>query len=191
MGSEARRKESASIADALRPFREIKRMTAPATLEGGDVMQIGKTLYAGLSTRSNREGSAQLAQHVEPFGYNVVSVAVTGCLHLKTAACPLDDDTLLANREWIDTSGLRHFKILDVPPEEPCAANVLRIGETVLIPSSFPKTRALLERAGFNVSAIDISELQKAEAGMTCSSIIFDAAPPADTATPPPDPAAQ
>ncbi len=115
MGSEARRKESASIADALRPFREIKRMTAPATLEGGDVMQIGKTLYAGLSTRSNREGSAQLAQHVEPFGYNVVSVAVTGCLHLKTAACPLDDDTLLANREWVDTRQFHNFKIRRCP----------------------------------------------------------------------------
>lgn len=174
MGSEVRRQEAASIADALSAFRNLKWMSAPATLEGGDVMRIEKTLYAGVSRRSNREGSTQLAELIGSFGYRVVPVAVTGCLHLKTAVCPLGDYTLLANREWIDAGAFRDFKIIDVPLDEPCAANVLRIGDTVLVPSSFPQTRDILERHGYNVQAIDISELQKAEAGLTCSSLIFE-----------------
>jgi dimethylargininase len=94
---------------------------------------------------------------------------------LKTAVCSLGDATLLANREWFEADLFRNFEIIDVPPDEPCAANVLRIGETVLIPSSFPKTRERLEHSGFKVLQIDISELQKAEAGLTCSSLIFEA----------------
>ncbi len=174
MGSEVRRKETASIAEALNEFRELKWMFAPATLEGGDVMRVGQTLYAGVSRRSNCEGSAQLAELIGPFGYRVVPVAVSGCLHLKSAVCPLGDATLLANREWIDADAFRDFKIVDVPHDEPCAANVLRIADTVLIPASFPITRERLESAGFNVMQLDISELQKAEAGLTCSSLIFD-----------------
>ncbi len=174
MGSQVRRQEAASIAEALRRFRDLKWMAAPAALEGGDVMRVEKTLYAGVSRRTNREGSAQLSELIAPFGYRVVPVAVSGCLHLKSAVCWLGDATLLANREWLDAGWFHDFKIIDVPPEEPYAANVLRIGDTVLIPSSFPKTRGLLESAGFNVMQIDISELQKAEAGVTCSSLIFE-----------------
>jgi dimethylargininase len=175
LGSEVRRRECASIAEALGMFRDLKWMAAPATLEGGDVMRIGKTLHTGVSRRSNRQGSNQLAELIEPYGYRVVPVAVSGCLHLKTAVCSLGDATLLANREWFEADLFRNFEIIDVPPDEPCAANVLRIGETVLIPSSFPKTRERLEHSGFKVLQIDISELQKAEAGLTCSSLIFEA----------------
>jgi dimethylargininase len=175
MGSEVRRKECASIAEALSKFRDLKWMSAPATLEGGDVMRVGRTLYAGVSRRSNRRGSAQLAELIEPFGYGVVPVTVSGCLHLKSAVSPLDDRTLLANREWMEADSFCDFKIIEVPPDEPGAANVLRLGDTVLLPSSFPKTRDILERSGYNVVQIDISELQKAEAGLTCSSLIFEA----------------
>lgn len=175
MGSETRRGESASIAEALTQFRELKSISEPATLEGGDVMRVGKTLYAGVSRRSSREGSAQLERLIGPFDYRVVPVPVSGCLHLKSAVSYLGDATLLANRQWINAGVFRDFRIIDVPRDEPCAANVLRIGDTVLIPASFSKTRKLLEDAGFNVMQLDISELQKAEAGLTCSSLIFEA----------------
>jgi dimethylargininase len=171
MGAASRRKESAGVAEALRPFRELKWLQEPATLEGGDVMRAGNTLYAGVSRRSNREGSAELARLS---GFPVIPVAVTSCLHLKSACCYLGDGRVLANRQWIEPSALDRFRVLDVPLEEPAAANVLRIGETVLIPASFPRTAELLERSGFRVRAIDISELQKAEAGVTCSSLIFE-----------------
>jgi dimethylargininase len=175
MGAESRRGESRSLAEALAPFRKLEWLREPATLEGGDVMRIGKTLYCGISRRTNREGARQLAGLIEPLGYRVVPVAVSGCLHLKSAICALPDGRALANRRWIATDALADLKMVDVADEEPGAANVLSIGETILMPASFPRTRELLQRAGFPVTAIDISELQKAEAGVTCSSLIFEA----------------
>jgi dimethylargininase len=171
-GAESRRGEADSLAQALAPFRGLKRITAPATIEGGDVMLVGKTLYVGVSRRTNREGIRQLAEIVEPCGYRVEPVQVLGSLHLKSACCCLGQDLVLANREWIEP--LPGVRVLDVPAQEPWAANVLRIGETVLMPASFPCTRDVLERSGFRVVTVDISELQKAEAGVTCSSLIFE-----------------
>jgi dimethylargininase len=168
-GAESRRKEADSIAPAVAPFRELKRIRAPATLEGGDVMRIGKHLYTGISRRTNLEGIRQLAELVAPFGYAVVPVQVSGSLHLKSAMCSLGDGIILANREWIEPP--TGFHVIDVV--EPWSANVLRIDDTVLMPASFPQTRDLLERAGFRIMTVDISELQKAEAGVTCSSLIF------------------
>lgn len=172
MGAESRRGEALSLAEAIGGFRECRWMHEPATLEGGDVVRIGRTLYVGISRRTNREGAAQLAQLIAPFGYRVVPVGVTGCLHLKSAYCYLGDETALANREWMDAGAFGDLRILDVP--EPWAADVLRIGGTVVIPASFPRTRELLDRSGFRTRAIDVSELQKAEAGVTCMSLVFD-----------------
>jgi dimethylargininase len=149
-------------------------MREPATLEGGDVVRMGKTLYVGLSRRTNAAGARQLAAIVEPYGYRVVPVQVTGCLHLKSACCAVSDDTVLANRALFDTSAF-HCKMIDVPAEGPGAADVLRIGNTVLIPASFPRTARLLEQSGFTVQPLDVSELQKAEAGVTCMSLVFEA----------------
>lgn len=174
MGAQSRRGESESLAAALAGFRPVVRIREPATLEGGDVVQMGKTLYVGLSRRTNAEGTRQLAELVEPYGYRVLPVQVTGCLHLKSACCAVSDDTVLANRALFDASAF-HCKMIDVPAEEPGAADVLRIGGTVLIPASFPRTARLLQESGFKVEALDVSELQKAEAGVTCMSLVFEA----------------
>jgi dimethylargininase len=175
MGAASRRAEAASLAEALAPFRGLEWLREPATVEGGDVMHIGTTLFCGISRRTNRDGARQLADLVQPFGYTVTPVAVSGCLHLKSAICPLSPDAVLANRRWIDLEAFRDFTVFDVPDDEPGAANVLRIGENILMPASFPQTRDLLVRNGFRVITVDISELQKAEAGVTCSSLIFEA----------------
>jgi len=174
MGAAARRAESDSLAQAVSQFRRIERLSEPATLEGGDVMRIGKTLYVGLSRRTNREGIGQLAAIVAPFGYRVISVRVSGCLHLKSACCHLGDNRILANREWIDPGALTGFDIVEVPQDEPRGANVLGIGDAVLIPSAFPRTAEVLERSGFHPRALDTSELLKAEAGVTCMSLLFE-----------------
>jgi dimethylargininase len=173
MGAESRRGESESLAAALAGFRTVVRMSAPATLEGGDVIPMGKTLYVGLSRRTNAEGARQLAAMVEPHGYRVLPVAVTGCLHFKSACCAVSGDMVLANRALFDASAL-HCQVIDVPAEEPGAADVLRIGGALLIPASFPRTARLLEKSGFHVQSLDVSELQKAEAGVTCMSLVFD-----------------
>lgn len=173
-GAASRRGEGESLARALEPFRELKWIAEPATLEGGDVMRIGRTLYVGASRRSNAQGIAQLKEIAEPLGYAVAPVSVTGCLHLKSACCYAGDGTVLANRNWFDAGALRGLRILDVPAQEPSGANVLRIGETVLAAAQFPETRALLQAAGLHVRSLDISEALKAEAALTCSSLLFE-----------------
>jgi dimethylargininase len=174
MGAPSRRGESASLAHALERFRPVHWMREPATLEGGDVLRIGPAFFAGVSARTNPEGISQLAAALEPFGYSVTPVAIRGCLHLKSAACPIGERTILANRAWFDAAPFEGYDIVDVPPGEPRAANVLSIGDTVIVPSCFPATARLLEGLGRHVLMLDISELMKAEAGLTCSSILFE-----------------
>jgi dimethylargininase len=173
MGAESRRPETEAMVEALARFRPLCRMTAPATLDGGDVFRVGRTLFAGLSQRTNAAGVAQLRAAVAPYGYEVRPVEVRGCLHLKSGACWIGGQTLLVNREWVDATAFAGYDLIDV--REPWAADVLALGNVVLIPDGFPKTQAELERWGFAVRTIDVSELQKAEAGVTCMSVIFRA----------------
>jgi len=175
LGTETRRPEAVSIARALAQFRKLAHVELPGKVEGGDVLHVGRRLFTGLSSRTNTEGIRQLSSILAPYGYDVVSVAVTGCLHLKSAVTYIGRNTLLANRAWFDTKPLSGFEWIDVAPEEPHAANALAIGSTIVFPASFPWTRARLEARGFYVAPIDISELQKAESGLTCSSLLFDA----------------
>jgi len=172
-GAMSRQTETESIADALSKFRPLKFIQPPATIEGGDVMRIDHTLYAGLSARTNREGVLQLREIVEPHGYRVETIETAGCLHLKTGCAYLGRQTILANRNWINVQPLAGFDLINVPEDEPWAANTLTIGDTVLTPSGFPRTRALIEERGFKTQVVDISELRKAEAGLTCLSLIF------------------
>jgi dimethylargininase len=175
LGTEARRAEAASIAQALSKFRKLAYVELPGTVEGGDILQVGRRIFAGLSSRTNAGGIRQLAVILAPYGYEVISVEVTGCLHLKSAVTCLGRNTLLANRPWFDTKPFSAFEWIDVAPQEPHAANALAIYDTVIFPASFTRTRARIEQAGFHVTPLDISELQKAESGLTCSSLLFDA----------------
>jgi dimethylargininase len=172
MGAESRRFEADALADVVGLFRKLCWIREPATIEGGDVVRIGKTLYAGISCRTNREGVDQLAELTAPSGYRVVPVNVHGCLHLKSACCSIGDSTVVINRAWIDAAPFADYRMIDVAEE--WAADVLRIGDTVLMPEGFPKTRERLEQLGFHTLGIDVSELQKAEAGVTCMSLIFE-----------------
>ena len=137
-------------------------------------MRIGRLVFVGLSQRTNREGIAQLRGILQPYGYQVQPVEVTGCLHLKSACSYIGNNTILVNRSLIDAEQFREFELIDVPNEEPAAANALLVKDVVIMPASFPKTRSLLEQRGFRVRTIDLSELQKAEAGVTCTSLIFN-----------------
>lgn len=178
-GAESRRNEAAGLAKALAAFRPLRHMREPATLEGGDVLRVGRTIFVGLSPRTNDAGISQLAAAVEPFGYTVRAVPVRDCLHFKTACSYLGDGMLLVNRAWVDTAPLDGAKLIDVADDEPWAANALRIGDTVLFPASFPHTEAILRRAGLRVQTLDLSELQKAEGSVTCMSVIFESGPAA------------
>ena len=174
MGAPSRQPETVSLADRLSNYRPLKFITEPGTLDGGDVLRVDRKLFVGLSRRTNAAGIAQLRRLLLDYDYQVESIAVHGCLHLKSACSYLGDDHVLVHRSWIDSAPLRQFQLLDVPEDEPEAANALPVADTVILPASFPKTRLLLEEQGFRTQPIDVSELQKAEAGVSCCSLIFD-----------------
>ncbi|MDQ2765582.1 MAG: dimethylargininase [Gemmatimonadota bacterium] len=174
-GAVSRRPETESIARAVGKYRPVEHLTSPATLDGGDVVRIGRSLYVGLSSRTNAAGIDQLGALVSPLGYTVLAVDVHGALHLKTACTYAGRGILLANPEWAATGAFRDVEILPVDETEPWGASVLAIGDHLVMPASFPRTRAKLEARGFTISAVDLSELQKAEGGPTCLSIVFDA----------------
>jgi len=176
LGTETRRKEAPSLATALEPFRNLAYVKLPGMLEGGDVLRVGKKIFVGLTERSNPEGIRQLAVIAEHHGYALTAVPVTGCLHLKSAVTCLGRNTLLGNRAWFQWNRFASFDWVDVDPTEPHAGNALAIGESIVFPASFPKTRERIEAKGFHVEPLDIAELQKAESGLTCSSLLFDAA---------------
>lgn len=176
-GAASRRAETASIAEVLGRYRTLRYITEPATMDGGDVLRVERDLYVGLTDRTNPEGVAQLRELLQPPGYNVQGIPVTGCLHLKSAASWLGDDTVLLNPNWVDKAYFADLTCIPVHPDEPHAANVLRIGDTLVCGAAHVRTRERLQRAGFTVRPVDISELAKAEAGVTCSSLVLEAAP--------------
>lgn len=175
MGAACRANEVESVVQVLASHRSLKRLSPPATLEGGDVVQIGRTLYVGDSGRTNHQGIRQLSEILGPYDYQVIPVGVSGCLHLSTGCSYLGRGLMLLNPVWVDAAPFRQFEIIEVPETESWAANTIAVGDTVLMASAFERTCALVEERGFNVIATDISELQKAEGALTCMSIMFDA----------------
>ena len=175
MGAASRRGERESLGAALAPYRSLIHMRDPAKLEGGDVMRVGRRLYAGLSARTDAAGIQQLADELAPFGYEVQGVELTGCLHLKSACCCIGENCVLVNRAWVDTSPFSDYRLIDVAADEPGAANALWVGQTIVMPNAYPATAAILRREGFPVVELDMTELMKAESGVTCSSLLFEA----------------
>lgn len=172
-GAPSRRLETRSVAGALETYRELVAIQDPATLDGGDVLHVDQTLYVGISGRSNQAGVDQLRALLHPFGYTVTGVRVTGCLHLKSAVTQVAANTLLINRNFVDPGIFSGMKLIDVDPSEPLAGNALLVGQTVVYPTDFPATRKRLEGQGVEVRTVDMSELAKAEGGVTCCSLIF------------------
>jgi len=172
-GARSRRAEIPSVAQALAPHRDLRFVVSPGTLDGGDVLRLGRRVYVGLSGRTNSAGIAQLAAFLSPFGYAVEGLEVSGCLHLKSAVTAIDDATIVLNPEWVDGARFAVQRRIEVDPTEPAAANVLAIGGTVLVNASAPRTAQRIAAAGFAVVAIDQSELAKAESGLTCCSLLI------------------
>jgi dimethylargininase len=172
-GCVSREPEIQALLPTLGGFRNLMRIQPPGTLDGGDVLAIDKTLFVGLSGRTNGEGLRQLETITSRFGYRVVPVTIRGCLHLKTAVTCVAPGLLLANRAWVDLAPFVGFELLTTPKDEPWSANALRVNEAVLTLASSPRTTELLQNKHLNVRPIDISELQKAEAGLTCLSLLY------------------
>ena len=174
-GAASRRPEVASIEKALAPYREIFHIQAPGTVDGGDILTLGRTVYVGISSRSTEDVVEQMKAILEPRSYQVRAVHVTGCLHLKSAVTQVGEDTLLINPEWVSQDDFPGMQFIEVDPSEPYAANAVLVDNTIIYPSSFPKTQTKLQAAGIRMKIVDADELAKAEGAVTCCSLIFAA----------------
>jgi dimethylargininase len=176
-GAESRRGEVAGAADALPADRPRHVIGAPGCIDGGDVLVIGRTVYVGSSSRTNAAGVVQMTGLVTDYGYRLRTMPVDGALHLKTAATALSDEILLVNPDWVDVEAFGPRRCIGAADGEPFAANAMRLGRTVLMQAAAPRTAESVARVtGLDVALIDIGEFSKAEAGLTCLSILV---PPA------------
>jgi dimethylargininase len=171
-GAESRRREVPAVVEALAAYRVPHVIEPPGTVDGGDVLVVGRRVFVGRSSRTNAAAAVQMRTILRPYGYTVCDTVVRGCLHLKSAVTALADDLLLVNRGWIDESAFNGFSFLDVEPEEPSAANALQLEDRVIFQASFPRTAERLTQHGFRLEIVDASELAKAEGAVTCCSLI-------------------
>jgi len=170
-GAPQRRAEVIAAEKAVRELGlEVARIEAPGTLDGGDVLQVGDTVYVGRSGRTNEEAFCQMARLFGALGRHVVSVPVTGCLHLKSAMTALPDGTLIGLPERVDTAVLPGLLVAP----EPSGAHVLVLSENeVLLAASALRTAEHLSAEGYAVTTVDISEFEALEAGVTCLSVLI------------------
>jgi dimethylargininase len=174
-GAPSRRPEIESMARVLSAYKSLQRIQPPGTLDGGDVLVVGRKIYVGLSSRTNHDGLAQLETLLSEWGYEVIPVPLNGCLHLKSAVTQVADNLLLINARWVRPGCFATIETMTVAPSEPAGANALRIGTAVLYPTHYPETAERLDRAGVRVVPVPCTELAKAEGGVTCCSVVFEA----------------
>jgi dimethylargininase len=169
-GAESRRGETAGTEAALRELGlDVARIEEPGTLDGGDVLKVGTTVYVGRSDRTNAEGVRQLRAFVAPLGYTVVAVHIQKALHLKTVATALPDGTVIGYAENLEDVDV-FDRFLPVPEPEG-ASVVIAADDHVIMSASAPRSAALVEDLGYRVTTVDISEFEKLEGGVTCLSV--------------------
>ena len=172
-GADSRKPETQSISRTLEPHRELLFIQTPGTVDGGDVLVLGKDIYVGMSTRSNRAAIDQMNALLGKFGYHAQGVELHDCLHLKSAVTRVDAGTLLINRDWVDAQHFAGQELIDIDLAEPFAANCLPVNGEIIFAAAFPKTRAKLEARGYKVRTVQVDELAKAEGAVTCCSLII------------------
>jgi len=175
MGAPSRTEEPAGVEPSLREYREVVRIEAPATIEGGDVVVVGKRILVGSTGRTNARGIEELARITKPYGYDVRAVPVHGCLHLKTACTALPDGALVVNPAWLELEALRTFELVPVAEGEPHAANVVVVGARGIIGIGHPRTAEAIRTHCLGLDVLDLTELAKADGCGTCLSLLFTA----------------
>jgi dimethylargininase len=163
-----------SVAEALEPHLAAVAITEPGTLDGGDVMRIGGDVFVGRSERSNEDGISQLKKIAHGMGLTATPVDIAGVLHLKSAVLPLDDETVLMSRQHVDDTALHAYHVIPKAPGEEHLASALPLADgRVMVTASAPLTIAELESHGYHVVAVDTSQFQAADGGLTCLSILI------------------
>jgi dimethylargininase len=171
-GALSRRQETVAVAAALAPYRPVHPIEAPGTIDGGDVLVLGRRVLVGRSRRTNDAGVEQMRIALAPHGYTVEAVEVEHCLHLKSAVTAVGEGLLLLNAAWLPTDRFEGFDRVEVHPDEPWAANALWLGDRVIYPAAWPRTAERLAARGVTVRTVEAGELAKAEGAVTCCSLI-------------------
>jgi dimethylargininase len=170
-GALTRRGETAYIEPILEKFRNLVRIEQPGTLDGGDVLIVGKHCVVGLSERTNRHGAEQLQSFLADFGYKTDIVVVSEALHFKSSVNFLDENTLLVTQSCYELDCLSEYRKCVVPEGEEYAANVVWINGHILVPTGFEGTQRLLQENGYSVISMPVSEIEKMDGGLTCLSL--------------------
>lgn len=175
-GATSRKGEVDDIVDVISKFYpqdKIFRITAPATLEGGDVMMCGDTFFVGLSARSNTAGVEQLRGFLQPFGCTVIGVEMSEVLHLKTGSSYLENNVMLTYGELTSRDEFKDYKKIVVPEEESYCANCIWVNDKVIVPMGYSKTLEAIKEQGYEVIICDSSEYKKIDGGLSCLSLRF------------------
>ncbi len=172
-GAKSRRGEEITIEDVLAKYKNIEKIKAPGTVDGGDVLITGKKVYIGISERTNQEGANQLSEILIKFGYDSTYISVNKGLHLKSDVNYIGKNTVLMTNIFFDTQDFKSYNKFIVKPEESYAANSLLVNNKLIIPKGFPETKLRLLEAEFDVIELDMSEPQKMDGGLTCLSLRF------------------
>ncbi|MTI42620.1 dimethylargininase [Roseibium hamelinense] len=177
-GTESRAGEAAEIRPALeRAFKKVVELPGIGAVDGGDVLMLDDTILIGLSARTDREGATAFKMVLEGWGY-AAKIAQTpeGVLHFKTACAALGGRKVLATRAMIDSGIFEDLTVLEVPEDEEYAANVIRVNDVVLVPDGYPKTKAVLDAAGYSTVVVPTHEARKVDGGLSCLSLRFNPA---------------
>ena len=143
------------------------------TIDAGDIMMVGPHFYIGITERTNREGAGQMIDILKEYGLTGSTVAVEKVLHLKTGVAYLENNILMASGEFLEDDKFKKFDLIAVDEDESYAGNSIWINDTVLTPSGYPKTEALLEKTGYRIVTLDMSEFRKLDGGLSCLSLRF------------------
>ncbi len=170
-GADARKGEERSMAEVLAEYREVKHIRPPGTTDGGDVLQVGRHFFIGLSQRTNRNGAEQLGRILERYGCTWETLEVGAGLHLKSSVNYVGKKTLLVTADFAKHARLAGYEKIVVDAEDAYSANALLVNERLLIPAGFPGTRKKLEVLGFDIIELEASEMRKMDGGLTCMSI--------------------
>lgn len=172
-GAERRRGEEEAVEEILSTHRSIERIESPGTLDGGDVLQVGKRIFVGLSERTNFEGARQLGLILDRHGYSVMAVPIGEMLHLKSGINHAGGDVLTVTGGLAKLDTFSSYDLVHIPKEEAYAANCLFVNGYLFLAAGFPRALALFRKLECEIVELDVSEFMKMDGGLTCLSIRF------------------
>lgn len=172
-GDKSRVDETVAIEKVLKPLLKLHYIEEPGTLDGGDIMQADNKFYIGMSGRTNLAGAKQLSKILKNYEFDVYSIPVCNILHFKTGVNYLGDNNIILLQSFCSADDLSRYNQVIIDTGEEYAANSLRINDYVLVPSGFPNTKKAIEKLGYKIIELDLSEFQKMDGGLSCLSLRF------------------